>query len=293
MKILTERWVFSIYFIQSAAIKKSELGLVVNREEVKKITKATIIDSISGFAEKSLKKKAKFQILDLIIPRERKIRSIVGGMETSLGTTLWEPLGKALAEGNGFVVHNKNLECPSNMPAGLSNTLQAILEDRYKDGGLYNAQSSHDEIRRVCQTFIARPIQQFEPAPTGKGVDIWLERDGIHYFFDTKTVQPNIGTLSGCLAQLLGWYAFFYSRNPTGNAVSRIVFPYNPNAPETFWDGAMNKGKPLEADNEGWVEDQFWDFCSGYIGTYELITECFTEIRDSKELEKVLDKLLK
>lgn len=265
----------------------------MDKEEVKKITKATIIDSITGFAKKSLNKKVKFQILDLIIPRERKIRSIVGGMETSLGTTLWEPLGKALAKGNGFTVHDKDLECPSNMPAGLSNSLQAILEDRYRGGGLYNAQSSHDEIKRVCQTFIARPIQQFEPAPSGKGVDIWLEKGGIHYFFDTKTVQPNIAALKGCLSQLLGWYAFFYSRNPTGNAVSRIVFPYNPNAPESFWGGVINKGKPLEADNEGWVEDQFWDFCSGYVGTYEVITECFTEIRASKELEKVLDKLLK
>ena len=60
----------------------------MNKEEIKRITKATIVDSISGFAVKSLKKKAKFQILDLIIPKERKVRSIVGGMETSLGTTL-------------------------------------------------------------------------------------------------------------------------------------------------------------------------------------------------------------
>ena len=33
-----------------------------------------------------------FQPLDLLIPNERQIRSIVGGLETSLGTTLWEAL---------------------------------------------------------------------------------------------------------------------------------------------------------------------------------------------------------
>lgn len=70
-------------------------------------------------------------------------------------------------------------------------------------------------------------------------------------------MQPNITALKGCLSQVLGWYAFFYSRYPNGNANSRIVFPYNPNPDKSFREGAMNKGKPLEPDNEGWVEDQF------------------------------------
>ena len=39
-----------------------------------------------------------------MIPKERKIRSIVGGLETSLGTTLWEPLAKALAIENNFEI---------------------------------------------------------------------------------------------------------------------------------------------------------------------------------------------
>ena len=76
----------------------------MNKAEVKTVVKDTVKASIREFARKSLKKKQKFQILDLIIPRERKIRSIVGGMETSLGTTLWEPLAKALSSQNGFEV---------------------------------------------------------------------------------------------------------------------------------------------------------------------------------------------
>lgn len=51
--------------------------------------------NIEGYARRSLKKNRKFQILDLLIPNERKIRSIVGGLETSLEPTLWEPLAKA------------------------------------------------------------------------------------------------------------------------------------------------------------------------------------------------------
>lgn len=264
----------------------------LHNDDIKAIVKETVVKSINDFARKSLKKKAKFQILDLLIPKERKIRSIVGSLETSLGTTLWEPLAKTLARNNGFSVIDSNLQCPMNMPSSLNNTLQSIIDDRKKNGGLYDANSSHDEIKRICQSFLKRPIKSFEAPPKGKGVDVWLEKDGVNYFFDTKTVQPNLPALMGCLEQILYWYAYFYSKEPQGTAVARIVFPYNPSPEKSFWDGIIGKGKPLEADNEAWVENQFWDFCSGGSGSYSIITESFTEIHESGILEKVLSNLL-
>ncbi len=265
---------------------------MLTNQEAKNIIQDTVKRSILAFAHKSLTKKAKFQILDLIIPKERKIRSIVGGLETSLGTTLWEPLAKALALQNGFEVIEQNLESPVNMPANLSNTLQTIIDERKRISGVYDAVSSHNEIKRVCQSFLNRPIDSFESAPKGFGVDIWLKKDNINYFFDTKTVQPNIGGYSKFVEQILNWYAFFYSRFPDQKAEARIVFPYNPHN-YCFWDKTMGKGKPLEKDNEGWVENQFWNFCSGLDDTYGIIVESFTELRDSKVLESDLDRLLR
>ncbi len=264
---------------------------MLTNKEAKEIIKETVKKSIIDFAQKSLTKKAKFQILDLLIPKERKIRSIVGGLETSLGTTLWEPLAKALALKNGFEVIEQNLESPVNIPSNLSNTLQTILDERKRNSGVYNAISSHSEIVRVCQSFLIRPIDSFESAPKGFGVDIWLKKDGVNYFFDTKTVQPNIGQYSKFVEQILNWYSFFYSRFPDQKAEARIVFPYNPHK-DIFWNKTMGKGKPLEKDNEGWVENQFWNFCSGLDDTYSIIVETFKELRDSKELEADLDKML-
>lgn len=260
-------------------------------EDVKLIIKETVKTSVLSFAKKQLKKKPKFQILDLIIPKERKIRSIVGGLETSLGTTLWEPLAKALALQNGFTVRNEKLQAPVNMPNSLSQTLQLIIEDRKKDGGAYNAAQSHSAIKQVCQAFIQRPIESFEKAPKGRGVDIWLEKNNINYFFDTKTVQPNLSTLTACMEQVLTWYAYFYSRYPQANAEARIVFPYNPHTGD-FWGKIIGKGKPLEQTTEAWVEGEFWDFCSGIENTYNLIKEGFNELRESGELEAALRQLL-
>ncbi|MDP2888945.1 MAG: TdeIII family type II restriction endonuclease [Bacteroidota bacterium] len=260
-------------------------------QQAKEIITETVKASLISFARGALTKKAKFQILDLIIPKERKIRSIVGGLETSLGTTLWEPLAKALAVENGFEVINSKLESPVNMPSNLSNTLQTMLDERKRKNGVYNAQSCHSEIKRVCQTFLTRPIDSFEPAPKGFGVDIWLKKDDINYFFDTKTVQPNIGNYSKFVEQIINWYAFFYSRYPDQQAQARIVFPYNPYN-GNFWDKTMGKGKPLERDYEGWVENQFWNFCSGLDNTFSIITDSFNELRESRALENDLNSML-
>lgn len=255
------------------------------------IIRKCIVGSIGDFAVRSLKSKAKFQVLDLIIPKERKIRSIVGGLETSLGSTLWEPLAKELATSNGFEVIDADLKAPMIMPASLQNVLSNILEDRKGQQPSYNGESSHEAIKDACQRFIDSPITEFTKAPTGYGVDIWLRRDGQNYFFDTKTVQPNVGTLARCMEQVLNWYAYFYARYPKESAEGRIVFPYNPHNGD-FWLHAINRGRPLDPLSEAQVADDFWDFCSGDTNTTSAIFNSFKEIHESGELSQTLDKLL-
>lgn len=262
------------------------------KEEIKVIIRKTVQDSVIGYTKRQFNKKNKFQILDLLIPKERKIRSIVGGLETSIGDTLWEPLGKALAEVNGFEIVKEKLLRPSIMPSTLNNTLQTILEERIKANGLYNAKKSHKAIKDICASFKKNPIDKFVKPTTGKDVDIWLRKKGVNYFFDIKTVQPNIAALNSFVDQVLHWYAYFYSRYPTARAEARIVFPYNPYE-GNFWDKIIKKGFPLEQNTEAWVANEFWDFCSGVSNTTEIIFETFREISKANELEREFDSLFK
>lgn len=265
---------------------------MVTEEKVKSIVKSTIITSVKKYAQKKVGKKRKFQVLDLLIPKERKIRSIVGGLETALGSTLWEPLGKALAKENGFKVIDQDLLMPANMPSVLANALQDIGSARKNNDGTYDAKASHLAIKNACRVFKTTPVEKFVKPPRGQGVDIWLEKDEVNFFFDTKTVQPNLRTLNGCLDQVFGWYAYYYSKFPSGSAEGRIVFPYNPTPDKSFWKGAIGNGKPLEPGEEAWVEDEFWDFVSGHKGTYSVIESCFIEISESGQLSGALNTIL-
>lgn len=263
-----------------------------DNQKIKQIIKNTVTESIVLFFKSNLKKKKKFQILDLLIPRERNIRSIVGGLETSMGRTLWEPLAKQLATNNGFVVVKGDLKSPVNMPNQLGSTLQIIIESRESRNEIYDGNSSHEAIKNICKQFEIHKITDFSKPPRGNGVDVWLQKDGIDYFFDTKTVQPNVGDFKKFLRQILFWYGFFYSKNPSGTAIGKIVFPYNP-YPGDFWKYSKGNGKPLEPKTEAWVEDEFWDFISGTSNTFDLIKMAFIELFNEKTLELELNKLFK
>jgi len=260
-------------------------------QQIFETVRETVINSISIFIQNRIDVVPPFQILDLIIPVERKIRSIVGGMETSLGTTLWEPLAKNLALRNGFEVVNENLTTPANMPANLQNTLQIVIEGRNNRNPVFHSEYCHNRIKEICQAYIDNPINDFAPAIRGYGVDIWLKKNEVNYFFDTKTVQPNVGALSKCFEQVMNWYAYFYAQFPIQSAQSRIVFPYNPYGEVNFWSRTKGGGWPLEPDTEGWVENQFWDFCSGRENTYQIIQNAFTSISESGHLEEIIQEI--
>ena len=66
-----------------------------------------VTDSISSYLNGNLVYST--QVLDYIFPKERRIRAIIGGLETSLGTKLWEQLAKLLASENGFEVLDEKI----------------------------------------------------------------------------------------------------------------------------------------------------------------------------------------
>jgi hypothetical protein len=263
------------------------------KNKIKKIIEETIVNSISGFAKNcSTNKKNTFQVLDLLIPKERKIRSIVGGLETSLGTTLWEPLVKSLALNNGFEVVQEKLKMPKNLSNSLQTMLTDIISQRNVGSNEYTPAESHEFIKNVCSTFKSNSDSDFVDVPEGRGVDVWLRKDDKNYLFDIKTVRPNVQAYKSYMEQILYWYAYFYSEFPKQEMEAYIVFPYNPYEGD-FWSKTIGGGKPLSKGSEAQVADEFWGFCSGVTGTYDMILNSFKNIRKSKALETVFDELLR
>ncbi|KKQ48877.1 MAG: Type II restriction endonuclease TdeIII [Candidatus Shapirobacteria bacterium GW2011_GWE1_38_10] len=256
------------------------------REEIKSNLKNSIRRYTTNFSYDS------FQPLDLIIPKERKIRSLVGGLETSMGTTVWEPIAKTLAKLNGFeVIPEKILEptpFPPELRVGLSNDISA----RENRGTWISSNVCVNNFRSICAGIDRSGLTYIDPPP-GTGVDVWLKKNGKEYAFDIKTVQPNVGGIKSFNKQILEWYAYRICKEPSVQIECKIVYPYNPYKSD-FWSHAKTTGGILEPKVDALVENEFWNFLSGDENTYQEITNMLKELSAEgfgKELSNIIEKL--
>ncbi len=264
---------------------------MLTKERIFEITRDTTVAAIRNFAVARMNREANFQILDLIMPKEREIRSIVGGLETSLGTRLWEPLAKSLAEENGFtVLDGREILAPNNIPVDLATIFNDVLHDREYTGGTYDAETTKTTIQNAWRS-IDEPHTSFVKPPPGHGVDVWIEKEGDNYLFDTKTVQPNVGGYIRFLRQIINWYIYFYAKNPDGTVEARVVFPYNPFSPSDFWENTPNSAKPMYPGAEAWVQDDFWDLCTGRDNSYIVIENAFRHIGEENLVSEEIEML--
>ena len=243
---------------------------------IKKLIKQNIKTSVLKYVS-SFKYKSK-QPLDLLIPKERKIRSIVGGLETSMGTRVWEPIAKIIAASNGFKVIEEKILKPKPFPKRLATELSRLITMREHKDTWISALKCKEKIKSIVQRLnIDRGSIDYVSPPAGTGVDIRLKKGRKEYAFDIKTVQPNVGSIKSFNKQILEWYAYSIFREPNVNITCRIAYPYNPYQ-DNFWIHAPHTTGVLEPSVDAVVENQFWDFLSGSQNTFQEIEDCFNEL---------------
>lgn len=255
-------------------------------EEIKQKLKNSIRKYVSDFKYRSI------QPLDFLIPKERKIRSVVGGLETSMGTTVWEPIAKTLAQNNGFEVLDKKILCPSPMPKSLSDELGNLIRLRENMNTWVSIKECKKRLRNVCEK-INKSGLEFVPPAAGTGVDVYFKKGSTEYAFDIKTVQPNVGNIKSFNKQILEWYAYRICKNSDVSIECKIAYPYNPYSND-FWNHVPHKGGSLEPGVDAVVEDQFWDFLSGLDNSYKLITSILKELNEEgfgKELSGLIENI--
>ena len=262
---------------------------MLKNSEIKKITIKLIVQNMKSFF--SHENKRKFHPLDLIMPKERFIRNKIGGLETSMGEHLWEPLARGLAKENDFKVHNHlDILEPESCPENIRTTVESIIRDRKDNKGDYDYITSHEAIKNTCKYFINNPVKEWVKPTSGHGVDIWIEKEGKHYLYDTKTVQPNAGSVLGYIEQLHRWYFFFYAKNPTSNLNAAIVFPYNPYKEPLF---SGKRFFPLATKHEALDGETFWSFLTDNKMAMSIILKAFNEVNKKGLVGKAIDKGMK
>lgn len=194
--------------------------------------------------------------------------SFIHSLNTTFGTSIFEPVGFALARVNFKTVIGHAI-AGNQISSEAHKIIQKIIDDLTIAKSNPNKQNEIEQIREVCQKGQMSKVNLTQ-------VDLMVESyDDEYYLFDIKTAKPNAGNFKEFKRTLLEWVAAFLANNPKAKINSLIAIPYNPYAPNPYNRWTI-RGM-LDLENELKVAEEFWDFLGG-TDTYQNLLDCFERV---------------
>lgn len=194
--------------------------------------------------------------------------SFIHSLNTNFGTSIFEPVAKALATAN-FQSASSQQVAGTQISSEAHNLIQNIMDGLATANTSPNKPDEISAIRSVCQSGEMRTVKLTK-------VDVKVVgHDGEIFLFDIKTAKPNAGGFKEFKRTLLEWVAATLATNPTANVQSLIAIPYNPYEPQPYNRWTM-RGM-LDLPNELKVANEFWDFLGGE-GTYQQLLNVFEKV---------------
>jgi len=200
--------------------------------------------------------------------------SFIHSMATTLGMSIYEGVSKIITEETAD-------ECFTKYDIGgvLSREQKSVINDIIRK--LRNGENkvNHDkEVQLVLNASAKEGTAQSE----GRIADFYMLRDGQEYYFEIKTVKPNIDVFTKSKTKLLEWVA----RRRRSVRVF-LAFPYNPYHPKPY--ERFTEQGVLERGKEFLIGKEYWDFLGGH-NIFEELLELF-DIVGKKFKERIRQKI--
>lgn len=194
--------------------------------------------------------------------------SFIHSLNTNFGTSIFEPVAKALANAN-FQSATSQQVAGTQISSDAHNLIQNIMDGLATANTSPNKPDEINAIRAVCQSGEMRKVKLTK-------IDVKVVgHDGAIFLFDIKTAKPNAGGFKEFKRTLLEWVAATLATNSSANVQTLIAIPYNPYEPEPYNRWTM-RGM-LDLQNELKVANEFWDFLGGE-GTYQQLLDIFERV---------------
>ena len=192
--------------------------------------------------------------------------SFLQSLNTTFGTSIYEPVAKELAKITFKEVYTQ-YKLGNVITQDAQNEIQRIMND-LSVGGEVDKASETERIRNVAQKGKENKLKSVK-------VDLFLvSKNNEIFMFDLKTVKPNKGDFISYKRNLLEWLAVYFFENPKAKVNTLISIPYNPYEPKPYARWTM-KGM-LDLKGEVKVAEEFWNFLTGE-GTYKNLLDCFEQ----------------
>ncbi len=192
--------------------------------------------------------------------------SFIQSLNTTFGTSIFEPVAVALAQSN-FKIVEKQYVIGNQISSECQNVIQYLMNNLT----LGKTPNKKQEIELIRAAASKGNINRMKTVK----VDLYFEtHDGEMFFFDIKTAKPNISNFKDFKRTLLEWVGIVLTNNSEAKVNSLIAIPYNPYEPQPYERWTI-KGM-LDDKEELLVGKEFWDFLGGN-DAYEDLLDCFEQ----------------
>jgi len=216
--------------------------------------KQKIEELLVSMIEKKLKRYARetssMPFLVRLLQDSQKVASysFIHSIATSLGMSIYEEVSVILAEDNCE-------ECFRNYDLGgvISEEQKSVVDNVIRE--LRNGERKPD-YKKDMELILGASPRNGKPQKEGRICDFYMKRNSEEYFFEIKTVKPNIDVFTKSKAKLLEWIA---RRRKSVNAI--LAFPYNPYYPKPY--SRFTEQNLMQMGVDFFVGDEYWNFLSG------------------------------
>lgn len=201
--------------------------------------------------------------------------SFIHSLATSLGMSIYEDVSVILASKTAD-------ECFRNYGVGgaISIRQKTVINNIITE--LRNGER-HANIETEKNEVLSVSANNGEFQKSGNIADFYMKRNNQEYYFEIKTVKPNIDVFEKSKTKLLEWVA---RRRIPINVY--LAFPYNPYHPKPY--SRFTEVGMMNHPNDFLVGNEYWDFIGGN-NTFPELLQTFDEI--GKQFKEDLAKKFK
>ena len=194
--------------------------------------------------------------------------SFVQSLNTTFGTSIYEPVAKVVADSSFDKVVLK-----ANPPRQMSRSTRHKIDEIVSGLEAGNVSPNRDEHDNDLRSVLSANSEKVDVNLTK--IDVLLQRGDTRYLVDIKTAKPNVGGFRNYKRTLLEWMGAYLESCPTLEIYPMIAIPYNPYDPKPYRRWTI-RGM-IDIDSELKVAEEFWDFLGG-DGAYDQILDCFERV---------------
>lgn len=182
--------------------------------------------------------------------------SFIHSMATTLGMSIYEEVSVIIASESAD-------EAFRNYGVGgvISKPQKSVIADivlQLRNG------SKISNIEKEKRQVLTASATNAEFQKSGNIADFYMKRGGQEYYFEIKTVKPNIDVFEKSKTKLLEWIA---RRRSAVNVY--LAFPYNPYHPKPY--NRFTEVNMMNPPNDFLIGDEYWNFIGGKNTFAELL----------------------